>query len=311
MFSAWNPAQPEITDLIVQHDPCSYQRLPVRKQELLQIFYRFDNRKAVRAVLALPERDGVLDDREIDVLLLTVHWEMQRLAEEFYHGQRVWEVLRCVVASIRQAGVRETLRIVDVGCGIGYTTRWLAANVPLTDHNLELVGVDLNSTLISEANRLASAEGLPCQFLCRDAFSREHSSHIFLSTGVLHHFRGDALVEFLRRHDEPQTQAFLHFDFQPWFLAPFGSWFFHFLRMRTAIARHDGVLSTARAYHARTLTDAARAAIPGFAAGIYGAKIWNTPAPRVFHTLIGLRRNLVPELCRKLGRHAIRLGELH
>jgi 2-polyprenyl-3-methyl-5-hydroxy-6-metoxy-1,4-benzoquinol methylase len=310
MFPAWNPTQPEITDLIVQHDSRSHQRLPVRKQELLEVFSRFRNRKAVRTVRALPEKDGVLDDREIDVLLLTVHWEMQRLAEEFYHGHRVWELLRRVVASIRQAGVHETLRIVDVGCGIGYTTRWLAANIPVAEYNLELVGVDLNSTLIGEANRLAAAERLPCQFLCRDAFSREHSSHVFLSTGVIHHFRGDTLVEFLRRHDEPQTQAFLHFDFQPWFLAPLGSWFFHFLRMRTGIARHDGVLSAARAYDARTLTDAARAAIPRFAAGMYGAKIWNTPAPRVFHTLVGLRRNLVPELRRQLGRHAIRLGEL-
>jgi 2-polyprenyl-3-methyl-5-hydroxy-6-metoxy-1,4-benzoquinol methylase len=310
MFPAWNPAQPEITDLIVQHDSRTYRRVPVRKQELLEVFSRFRNRQAVRAVLALPEKDGFLDDREIDMLLLTVHWEMQRLAEEFYHGHRVWELLRCVIGSIRQAGVRETLRIADVGCGIGYTTRWLAAKAPLADYDLELIGMDLNSTLIREANRLASAERLPCQFLHCDAFSREHTSHIFLSTGVIHHFRGDALVQFLRRHEQPETQAFLHYDFQPWFLAPFGSWFFHQLRMRTAIARHDGVLSAARAYDGRTLTAAARAAVPRFAAGIYGAKIWNTPVPRVFHTLVGLRRNLVPGLRQQLGSHASRLGEL-
>jgi len=310
MFPAWNPAQPEITDLIVQHDPHTHQRLPVRKQELLEVFHRFNNRQALRAVHSLPEKAGVLDDRGIDALLLTVHWEMQRLAEEFYHGHRVWQLLRCVLASIRQAGIRETLRVADVGCGTGYTTRWLAANIPLADYNIELLGMDLNSVLIAEANRLASAERLPCQFFQQDAFSPEHSSHIFLSTGVIHHFRGPALLEFLRRHDQPDVQAFLHFDFQPWFLAPFGSWFFHYLRMRTAIARHDGVLSAARAHDARTLTEAARATAPRFAAGIYGAKIWNTPAPRVFHSLIGLRRNLVPELRRQLGRHATRLGEL-
>jgi 2-polyprenyl-3-methyl-5-hydroxy-6-metoxy-1,4-benzoquinol methylase len=310
MFPAWNPAQPEITDLIVQHDPRTLRRLPVRKQTLLEVFSRFHNRRALRAVLALPEIDGFLDDRKIDVLLLTVHWEMQRLAEEFYHGQRVWELLRPVVGSIRQAGIQETLRIVDVGCGIGYTTRWLAANIPLADQSIELIGMDLNSTLIAEANRLASAESLPCHFLHGDAFALEHSSHILLSTGVIHHFRGNALLEFLRRHDQPATQAFLHFDFQPWFLAPLGSLFFHYLRMRTAIARHDGVLSTARAHDARTLREAARTSVPGFAAGIYGAKIWSTPAPRVFHTLVGLRHQLVPELRRQLGRYATRLEEL-
>lgn len=310
MFRAWNPAQPEITDLIVQHDPSTLRRRPVRKQELVEVFSHFRNRKALRAVLALPEDGGILPDREIDALLLTVHWEMQRLAEEFYHGHRVWELLRPVLASIRQAGMRERLRIVDVGCGIGYTTRWLAANIPPAEHNIELVGMDLDQTLTTEAHRLASAENLPCRFLRGDAFSREHAGHILLSTGVIHHFRGSALTEFLGQHDQPNTRAFLHFDFQPWFLAPFGSLFFHYLRMRTAIARHDGVLSTARAHDGRTLTEASRAAAPGFAAGIYGAKIWGTPAPRVFHTLVGLRHNLVPELRRQLGRHAARLGEL-
>lgn len=310
MFPSWNSAQPEITDLIIQHDPRTLQRLPVRKQRLLEVFSRFHNRKAVRAVRALAENAGILDDREIDVLLLTVHWEMQRLAEEFYHGHRVWELLRPVIASIRQSGIGETLRIVDVGCGIGYVTRWLAANIPLVDHNIELIGMDLNSILIAEANRLASLENLPCQFLHGDAFSSEHPSHIILSTGLIHHFRGNELLEFLRQHDQPKTQAFLHFDFQPWFLAPFGSLFFHYLRMRTAVARHDGVLSTARAHDARTLTEAARASAPGLAAGIYGAKLWSTPVPCVFHTLVGLRHRLVPELRRQLGRRATRLEEL-
>ena len=310
MFASWNPAQPEITDLIIQHDPRTLQRLPVCKEDLVTVFSRFRNRKALRAIEALPENNGVLDPREIDALFLTVHWEMQRLAEEFYHGRRVWELLRCVIASIRHAGIRETLRIADVGCGTGYTTRWLAANIPIAEHNIELVGMDLNSTLISEASRLASAERLPCQFIHGDAFSCEHSGSIFLSTGVIHHFRGDALLEFLRRHDQAETHAFLHFDFHPWFLAPFGSMFFHYLRMRTAIARHDGVLSAARAHAGNTLTEAVRTAAPGFASGIYGARIWKTPVPRVFQTLVGLRRALVPQFLQQLGRRASRLEDL-
>jgi SAM-dependent methyltransferase len=310
MFLSWNPSQPEITDLIVQHDPHSLQRLPVDKQDVVDIFTKFRNRKAMKAVQALPDRDGVLDPQEIDRLLVVVHWEMQRLAEEFYHGHRVWQLLHAVITTIRRSGFQDVLRIVDVGCGIGYTIRWLAANAPLAAERLELTGVDLNSTLIAEANRLAHLELLPCHFIYGDAFSAGHSGHIFLSTGVLHHFRGEALEEFLRKHDQPETQAFLHFDFQPWLLAPFGSWFFHYLRMRTRVARHDGVLSAARAYNAPTLVGAARAAAPAFASGIYGAKIWNTAAPRVFHTLVGVRHALAHELKQQLGRRAGRLGEL-
>jgi 2-polyprenyl-3-methyl-5-hydroxy-6-metoxy-1,4-benzoquinol methylase len=310
MWLGWNPNQPEITDLIVQYDPQSRARMPVRKTEVLDVFSRFHNQKALSAVQRLPENAGVLDERELDALLLTVHWEMQRLAEEFYHGHRVWELLRPVIAAIRHAGVAGTLRIVDVGCGIGYIPRWLAANIPFADLDIEFIGMDLNATLIAEAQRLAAAENLASRFLHGDAFASEHAGHILLSTGVIHHFRGEAFAEFLRRHERPETQAFLHFDFQPWALAPLGASFFHYLRMRTAIARHDGVLSAIRAYGARTLTEAARTSAPGFAAGIYGARIGKSQIPRVFHTLAGIRHALVPELRRQLRGHAGRLGEL-
>jgi SAM-dependent methyltransferase len=310
MIAAWSPAQPEITDLIIQHDPQTLQRLPVRKAEVVDVFTKFGNRKACQAVEALPARNGILDDRAIDRLLISTHWEMQRLAEEFYHGHRVWDLLRRVLAAIRESGFTQTLRIVDVGCGTGYTSRWLAAHVPLAQYGIEIVGMDLNSALIREATRLAAVEKLNCHFFHGDAFSREHSGHIFLSTGVIHHFRDEALLEFLRRHDQPETFAFLHYDFQPSPLAPLGSWFFHYLRMRTAVAKHDGVLSAVRAHSAQTLVEASRRAAPGFASGIYGAKIWKTPAPRVFHTLLGMRRPLLPELRRQLGVRIARLGEL-
>jgi SAM-dependent methyltransferase len=310
MFPSWNPAQPEISDLIVRHDPATLLRLPVRKQDVLDVFWEFQNHQALRAVEALSAPGGFLDPVEIDRLFITVHWEMQRLSEEFYHGPRVGEVLRPVIASIRSTGFSGPLRVVDVGCGISYNIRWLAAHSSLPAQGVELTGVDLNSALIKEANRLSTAENLPCRFVHGDAFSSDHSGQIYLSTGVIHHFRGHALLDFLGRHQRPETYAFLHFDFQPWFLAPFGSWFFHFLRMHTRVARHDGVLSAARAHSANTLVEAARSAAPEFASGIYGAKIWNTPAPRVFHALLGIRKALLPNLKAHFGRLASRLGEM-
>lgn len=310
MLASWNPEQPEITDLIVRHDPGTLERQPVRKQEVLETFRRSGNGQAVRAVEKLPEWDGVLVQTAVDRTMLAVHWEMQRLAEEFYHGHRVWEILRAAVVALRQNGFLGKIRIVDVGCGIGYTPRWLAANVSAREQGLEFAGVDLNSTLIREATRLAEADRLDCQFFHGDAFSPQLAGNIVISTGVVHHFRGAELETFLRRHEREETQAFFHFDFQPWLLAPVGSLLFHWLRMRTAIARHDGVLSAARAHAARTLVEAARGGAPGFVSGIYGARIWNTPAPRVFHTLVGLRRPLVEKFREQLGRRGGRLGEL-
>jgi len=312
VFSAWNPSQPEISDLIIQHDPVTLERLPVRKHDVRGVLEKFRNRQALRVIDALPDRAGILDPPAIDRLFVVVHSEMQRLAEEFYHGGRVWELLQPVLAAVRATGVakNDRLRVVDIGCGIGYSVRWLAARTPLAAHGVDLVGMDLNSALIREATRLARAENLPCRFVHGDAFSPANSGRIYLSTGVLHHFRGDGLASFFRLHELRETQAFLYYDFQPSFLAGPGSWFFHVIRMRTALARHDGVLSALRVHSAQTLVAAARSASPGFASGMYGRKIWRTPLPRVFHTLIGLRRPLIPEFRRVLGHRIGRLDEL-
>jgi hypothetical protein len=70
------------------------------------------------------------------------------------------------------------------------------------------------------------------------------------------------------------------------------------------------VLSAARAHSGATLTAAARAALPGFVSGIYGANIWRTPVPRVFQTLLGLRPELLLELKSQLGIRRSRLGPM-
>jgi SAM-dependent methyltransferase len=302
------PRDHEVSDVIVAHDPGTLERVPVRKQQVLKLF---ENKKQASSIIArIPEREGFLDCVAVDRLLLKVHWEMQRLAQEFHHGARVLELLKPIIAAIRSHGFQSPLRIVDVGCGIGYAVRWLAAKGCLVDQGVELTGVDLNSTLIAEATRLAQAENLPCQFFHGDAFSRQYGGQIYISTGVVHHFRGNTLVEFFRRQNADGTAAFLHYDFHPWWLAPYGSWFFHILRMRTALARHDGVLSTVRAHSAVTLLEAARSGAPALASGIYGARIWGTPLPRVFHTLLGVRRAFVPALISHLGRKRRRLEEM-
>jgi SAM-dependent methyltransferase len=310
VFESLNPAQPEITDLIIEHDPRSLDRLPLTKQDVLEVFRRFNNQKALRAVNAIPDRGGILDPRAVDRLLLQTHWEMQRLSEEFYHGHRVAELLKAVIRAIRNTGFAGSLRVIDVGCGIGYTVRWLAAHTTLPSENVGLSGIDLNRTLVNEAARLATLENLPCRFSQGDAFAPAVAGNIYLSTGVIHRFRGDSLLKFLACHEHADSRAFLHFDFHPWLLASVGSWFFHILRMRTAIARHDGVLSAVRAHSGQTLTAASRSALPGFVSGIYGANIWGTPAPRVFQTLLGVRPQLLSELKSQLGTRRARLGKM-
>ena len=251
----------------------------------------------------------MLDANSVDAILLACHYEMQQMSEEFFHGQRVLELLRPVVNALRVGGVSDTIRIVDVGCGIGFVVRWLAAEASLPE-GIELVGADFNPAFVNEANRLAECENLKCRFVVANAFNMDESASIYLSTGVLHHFRGDALTQFFQQHDRTETLAFAHFDFQPSLFAPIGSWFFHLVRMRTALARHDGVASARRAHSPDTLLSAARAGATGFRTGILGSRLWKLPIPRVMHTVFGIRPEYRDSFVGQSGIKADRMGPL-
>jgi SAM-dependent methyltransferase len=299
---------PEISDRIVAFDGRNLSRQPVLRDGLIEEFGALNGGTAVPIVRQIPVRDdGTLDDDAVDELLVTVHCEMQRLSEEFQHGRRMAELLNPLIAAIREKDRDGKLRIVDIGCGTGFVLRWLAAHCALPD-DLELIGADYNPALVREAQRLAAAEGLACNFKVANAFKLDQPASIYISTGILHHFRGRELFELFAQHNQPGTRAFLHFDFHQSPLAPFGSWLFHFVRMRQPLARYDGVLSAARAYKARELLDTARAAAPDFKSAVYGVRLWGLPVPRAFHSLIGIMPEYHEGFVSRLGSKAASLG---
>lgn len=301
---------PEISDLIVSFDPETLARLPVRKGAVIDRLLAAGNRRAARLVERLPGRDGQLDPGAVDALLIRAHTELQRLSEEFEHGRRVAELLRPLLAALRHEGHAPPLRVADVGCGIGYVVRWLAALGQLgTD--VELTGADYNAALVAEARRLAEQERLPATFVTANAFRLAVGAAVYVTTGVLHHFRGEALAEFFRAHERPETAGFVHFDFQPSPLAPLGAWVFHAARFREPLARHDGVLSAIRAHDGPTLLSAAKRGAPGLDVAIYSARLWRLPVPRPFHTLVGVRPAYREAFVRELGARAARLDAWH
>ena len=288
----------EISDLIVDYDRETLRRVPVDKQSVVDRLLAVRDRRAARIVQRMPDIDGIIDPDYVDRLLVRVHCEMQRLSEEFQHGRRVYELLQTVVAALGSARVPPPYRIVDVGCGSGFVIRWLAAHARFNE-DVELLGVDFNEALVDEANRLAGMEQLNCSFEVANAFELARPANVLMSTGVVHHFRGNDLTSFFQQHDQPAVHAFLHFDFQPNPLAGPGAWLFHYIRMRKPLSRHDGVVSALRAHTTEALSEAAVGA--GFQCGIYSARFWRTPMQRVFHTLIGLRSPLIEPFQAELG----------
>jgi 2-polyprenyl-3-methyl-5-hydroxy-6-metoxy-1,4-benzoquinol methylase len=300
---------PEISDAIVSFDPITLQRKPVKKADVLDEFRQLRNHEAVRIVRQIPDQDGVLDPAAVDKILITSHCEMQRMSEEFQHGKRVAELLKPILGALRAGGVQNPIRIVDIGCGTGFVVRWLAASGSL-GNDVALLGVDFNVALLNEAQRLAQIENLRCKFEVANAFQLDEPATVFISTGILHHFRDQDLSYLLQQHCRPETCAFVHFDFHSSPMAPLGSWLFHAVRMREPLAKHDGVLSAVRAHKSRYLLEATRSAAPEFVSAIYGTRLWRLPIPRVFHSLVGIRPKFRDAFLKNMGNRIASLGKI-
>lgn len=264
-------------------------------------------RSAAKLVAKLPARDGILDEPQIDALFVRAHSELQRLEEEFLQGERVKSLLWPLLQVLREAKVPAPYRVVDVGCGLGYVTRWLAARGEL-GADVELYGCDYNRALVAAASEAARGENLRCEFKVANAFRLADPATIFTSSGFIHHFRGEHLGQMFGEQDTAGAQGMLHFDIKRTWVAPLGAWLFHESRMREAIARHDGTLSAMRAHPGSTLLSAARKGAPGLRFTLFDGHVGPLPILRTMQALVGVRPAWAEPLRAKLGAEANRLG---
>ncbi|MFJ3925177.1 class I SAM-dependent methyltransferase [Streptomyces sp. NPDC090022] len=298
----------EISDLITATDPVDGARLPVRRDDVIRRLREAGDPRAARIVATLPaDSDGVLDPYAVDRLMIGVHTELQRLSEELRLGERLVHVLSPLLAAVRATAgdgrSAEPLRLVDIGSGLGYLVRWLAATRALGP-GVELVGVDLDAALVGEAERLARAEELDCRFVHGNAFDLPEAATVYISTGVLHHFRGPALTEFFRAQAASPALAFCHFDIAANRIAPVGAWIFHRARMRHPLGRHDGVSSALRAHTDETLLRAAT--VPGIRPLLYEPRGLANPFCTTLRPILGIRPHLEAPLRRAMGDRAAR-----
>lgn len=289
----------EISDLVVSFDQATLARRPVRREDVLAELEAHGMWRAIEIVSTWPHADGVLSPAYVDGVLLRSHLEMQRLSEEFQQGGRMERLLLPLVDAAASSGIIRP-RIVDVGCGLGYVTRWLAARSRLATE-AELFGCDYHAALIAEATRLAERERLRCRFAVANAFALEEPAAIFTSTGVIHHFRGESLHHFFTEQMQSGLLGFVHSDIKPSWLAPVGSWLFHKARMQEPLARIDGVLSAVRAHPGPALVAAARASAAGYALFLFDAEPELLPLLKVMQALIGVREDLADEYVERLG----------
>ena len=281
------PPRLEVTDLVRGWQPDG-TRSPVSRSAVLDRLAASGQRRAARIVAALPHDGDVLDADACDAVVLRAHRELQRLAEELVQPRRVAER---VAALLPGDG---PVRLVDVGCGIGFTLRWLAARAGW-GARVELVGVDLDGTLVDEASRLARAEALDVTFVHGDAFAPgvavdQPDRTVVVSAGLLHHLPADGLEAFFAAQQHLGVRAFSHWDPAPGPWTAVGARVFHRARMREPLSRHDGVLSALRAHPAGVLRDAARAGAPSYDVEVAPDPGWWGSVVEVVRPVTGVHR---------------------
>jgi SAM-dependent methyltransferase len=281
----------EITDLLWSVDANGVP-VPVAKAVVMNRLRAGGQHRAARIVSALPAAEGILDPAYVDALGLRVHRELQRLGEELQFGRRVAALLCPVIETMRRRGAGP-VSVVDVGCGLGFVVRAMAASLALGP-DVELVGVDLNPVLVAEARRLAEMEGLACCFVQGDAFRaglvvKDGACSIVISSGLMHHLPESGLVEFFAAQSRLGVAAFAHWDIAPCLWSTLGVWIFHRARMREPVSRHDGVVSARRAYTASVLEAAARTGAPEYDVQVQDGSRWHPRALDVLRPVVGIR----------------------
>jgi len=281
----------EITDLLWQCDDHG-KPIPVLRAEAVSRLAGLGQRRAARIVERMPATGGVLDAQDVDELMLRVHCELQRLSEELQLARRIADLLAPLVSRIRETGGGAAVRVVDVGCGIGYVVRWLAATSAL-GAGIELVGVDMNATLVGAATRLADRESLDCRFVRGDAFDpgvavEDGPRTVVISSGLMHHVPAAELAGFFGAQAALDVAAFAHWDIVPCAWSTLGAWVFHQARMREPVSRHDGVMSARRAHPAEVLLAAARASAPAYATRVLEGGRWHPRAIDVLRPVVGV-----------------------
>jgi SAM-dependent methyltransferase len=294
----------EITDLLWQCDGHG-KPVPVLREEAASRLAELGQRRAARIVGRMPAAGGVLDAQYVDELMLRVHCELQRLAEELQLARRIAGLLAPLVARIREASGGVPVRVVDVGCGVGYVVRWLAATSAL-GAGIELTGVDMNATLVGAATRLADRESLNCQFVRGNAFDpgvavEDGPRTVVISSGLMHHVPAAELAGFFVAQAELDVAAFAHWDIAPCAWSTLGAWVFHQARMREPVSRHDGVMSARRAHQAQLLLTAAQAGAPAYAARVLEGGRWRPRSLDVLRPVVGVSAALLTDGPRRAG----------
>lgn len=168
---------------------------------------------------------------------------------------------RITISGINKIAVnsskKETITILDIGCGDGEILREIARFAEKKRYNYILIGLDANEFIISEAIE-RSKDFKNISFRQLNVFSEELSEinfDIALCTLFLHHLTDSEIIKTLNSLQEQAKVGVVVNDLHRSRIA---FWLFKIvvcLFLKTKIAKHDGLVSVARGFKRTELLD--------------------------------------------------------
>jgi hypothetical protein len=115
---------PELSDLIVEFVRHTFERRDVMGHAVLDALSPGRRSTARRVLAGLTGSAGTLDRLSVDAVLVRSHLELQRLHEEVHVGAMMRDLVKPMIGLAREAiRDRRPVRIVDLGCGLGFVLR--------------------------------------------------------------------------------------------------------------------------------------------------------------------------------------------
>ena len=131
-------------------------------------------------MVAFEERERLEEGPILDPAFIRHYWLRARLPSRW--------AARWIAAKMRTFGVGDEADVLDIGCGPGWTTRYLAAAFP----RMRLVGIDLAEPMVRQAVVPANGEPRPprLHFAAADGLNLPFADGRFdavLSNATIHH----------------------------------------------------------------------------------------------------------------------------
>lgn len=109
-------------------------------------------------------------------MVLILKWSKYFQTPEYLERTRMFLIMPEYEPLIRKwCGIKDGMRILDVGCGTGYFTRLLAK----ADQKIRVTGLDIEEEFISYARKEAKEQGVAAEFLAGTALDLPFEDHSF------------------------------------------------------------------------------------------------------------------------------------